>query len=192
MERVTTKNKLTQELYFIAIVPKEPLASQITLIKKDIKSEYQSSAALRSPPHITLHMPFKMDVNKLQLVKEAIAEKFAGISPFLIRISNFGAFPPKVIFIKVDDNEYLSRAYHIISEIMKGFNFNNQDYRNKGFHPHITIAFRDLRKREFIRAWEKYKEEKFESEFVCNSVCLLKHNGKFWEIYSEMGLLKNL
>jgi 2'-5' RNA ligase len=31
----------------------------------------------------------------------------------------------------------------------------------RGFHPHITIAFRDLKKAVFYKAWEEYKSKLF-------------------------------
>ena len=172
-------------------MPPEPLHSKITLIKKDFKWEYSSSAALRSPPHITLHMPFKTDGGKLSFVRENFIQRLKTESPFLINLVNFGAFPPRVIFINVMENESLLRLYEIISEVMKNSNFTNQDYRGLGFHPHITVAFRDLKKREFVRAWEIYKGEQIKGEFECNSICIFKHNGKFWEVDSEIKLIND-
>ena len=50
--------------YFIAIIPPEPIHDQIVNIKKDISTKHNTYAALKSPPHITLHMPFNLEHNK--------------------------------------------------------------------------------------------------------------------------------
>jgi 2'-5' RNA ligase len=50
--------------YFIAIVPPEPFLSNITAIKMELFENYGSKGALRSPAHITLHMPFSWDDEK--------------------------------------------------------------------------------------------------------------------------------
>ncbi|MEM9078853.1 MAG: 2'-5' RNA ligase family protein, partial [Bacteroidota bacterium] len=47
-------------LYFIAIIPPDPIFSFALQQKEYIAEYYNSKAALRSPPHITLHMPFRL------------------------------------------------------------------------------------------------------------------------------------
>jgi 2'-5' RNA ligase len=48
------------------------------------------------------------------------------------------------------------------------------------FHPHITLAFRDLKKTMFEAAWNEFKEKSFQTSFVMNAIDLLKHDGKCW------------
>ena len=50
--------------YFIAIVPPEPLLFEIQEIKKTISQNYKTKGALRSPGHITVHMPFNWEEEK--------------------------------------------------------------------------------------------------------------------------------
>ena len=44
--------------YFIGIVPPFPIFEQVLEVKHYFRDHFQSKAALQSPPHITLHMPF--------------------------------------------------------------------------------------------------------------------------------------
>ena len=50
--------------FFIAIVPPEPLLSEIQDIKQSIFEKHNVKGALRSPGHITLHMPFSWEEEK--------------------------------------------------------------------------------------------------------------------------------
>ena len=50
---------MSESLYFIAVLPSEEIHEEITVLKHEIAEKYESKHALRSPPHITLHMPFK-------------------------------------------------------------------------------------------------------------------------------------
>ena len=50
--------------YFIALVPPEPLLSEIQRVKQQIFDDYGTKGALRSPGHITLHMPFSWEEEK--------------------------------------------------------------------------------------------------------------------------------
>ena len=46
------------------------------------------------------------------------------------------------------------------------------------FHPHITIATRDLFKRSFHEAWPIFEKETFEAEWEANALSVLRHNKK--------------
>jgi 2'-5' RNA ligase len=48
-----------KEKYFIAIVPPEPIKTELQQLKQNFYNLYNTKGALRSPAHITLHMPFE-------------------------------------------------------------------------------------------------------------------------------------
>ena len=50
----------------------------------------------------------------------------------------------------------------------------NQSDNLRGFHPHITIAFRDLKKQVFHKAWEEFKDKKYNIDFNCIFYCAHK------------------
>jgi 2'-5' RNA ligase len=52
-------------------------------------------------------------------------------------------------------------------------------------HPHITIATRDLTPAAFDEVWPEIKGEEFRASFNVNSIFLLKHNGRDWDVYDE-------
>jgi 2'-5' RNA ligase len=56
------------------------------------------------------------------------------------------------------------------------------------FHPHLTVAFRDLKKPNYQLAWEEFKSKNFQAEFIADKITLLKHTGKVWEIHQEFDL----
>ncbi len=171
--------------YFIAIIPPEPVFSEAEKVKLEISEKYNNKSALRSPAHITLHMPFEMKEEKeLNLIEKISAFRFP--ESFNIELKNFSCFEPKVIFIDVVKNETLNAlqkqlVYHIKSTL----NIFNQHEDTRAYHPHLTIAFRDLKKTDFYLANEEYKNKTFEAEFKVNSFFLLKHTGKVWLRHKE-------
>ena len=174
-------------LYFLAVIPPEPLQTEIMELKEECHREYNTKAALRSPGHITLHMPFKMSLKKVTKVHSSLQRVVAPMKNFEVQLENFGSFPPKVIYINVKASVELERLHYQIKQIMKTeFQILNQDYKNQPFHPHVTIAFRDLKKQEFNSAWENFKDQKFDGSFVCKSISILEHTGKFWTVRSEL------
>ena len=168
-------------LYFIALIPPEKISSTLFGFKQEVAQKYLSKAALRSPPHVTLHMPFKLTAKKKDKLVNSLTKLCLGHEAFSITLNGFGAFPPRVIYIKVEPNERLALFQKHLGELMaKNMFIHNLNYRNKPFKPHITIAFRDLNKQRFNEAWAYYSSQSFEVNFQANSITLLKHDGKIW------------
>ena len=171
--------------YFIAIVPPEPLLSKIQEIKKTISQNYNTKGALRSPGHITLHMPFNWEEEKeAKLVSCLDAFKFD--ESFTITLEGFGSFEPRVVFITIkEENSLFLLQKKIVQHVKANLQLFNQSDSMRGFHPHITIAFRDLKKPIFYKIWEEYSSNSFQEKFNCQSIYLLKHVNDYWEVYKE-------
>ena len=61
---------------------------------------------------------------------------------------------------------------------MNLFNANRLDYP---YHPHMTVAFRDLKKELFTLAWDEFESKQYAPSFEVNTITLLKHDGKEWK-----------
>jgi 2'-5' RNA ligase len=167
--------------YLIAIIPPEPIAGEIYKLKEYFRDHYQSKASLNSPAHITMHMPFDWDETKEQQLFEALPL----VQPFDVELRNFGCFEPRVIFIDVVKTEALSSSQARLHEFCKArFNLFNANYQDHPFHPHVTIAFRDLKRELFASAWDEFKVKSYYSRFECTRLSLLKHDGKNWRDFS--------
>ncbi|MBP8034301.1 MAG: 2'-5' RNA ligase family protein [Bacteroidia bacterium] len=171
--------------YFIAIVPPEPLLSEIQNIKQSISDNYQSKGALRSPGHITLHMPFSFEEDKEHKLIDCLNE-FQFNTTFPISLNNYGCFEPRVVFISVDkQSELFDLQKQLVNHVKRNLNLFNQSDDMRGFHPHITIAFRDLKKPMFYKVWEEYKCKAFSENFICKSISVLKHQKDEWVVLKE-------
>jgi 2'-5' RNA ligase len=52
----------------------------------------------------------------------------------------------------------------------------------RSFHPHMTLAFRDLSKRAFQQAWPAFEQRPFTGQFTATALTLLRHRGHHWQI----------
>lgn len=175
-----SEEKLKQ--YFIALVPPSPVNDDALRLKNYFRDQYNSKASLNSPPHITMHMPFRWKENKENELVESLKSFCLGRPSFKLQLLNFGAFSPRVIFIDVVPSEkltHLSKELHRFCK--RDLNLFNASYKDQAFHPHMTLAFRDLKKPMFTKAWEEFQERKFSATFIVDKLVLLKHNGKVWE-----------
>ena len=161
------------------------LRDEISVMKEELKRDFNSSHALKSPAHITLQMPFKANSREeLQLVK-TLSLFAAGEKPFRVDLNGFGAFAPRVIFIRVSDHRHIEDLHLRLMQMLIGLQCFPQDEIKSDVHPHITIATRDLSKEMFRQAWPQYETREFTGAFEAGSIFLLKHNGRNWDIFME-------
>lgn len=176
---------MSQDLYFIAFIPKEPLREQIQQLKLEVAEKFKSSHSLNAPPHITLVSPFRVNkeqVSGLQSILEVYAQ---GHQPFQVYLKDFATFPPRVIFIDVIRSENLQQFQHKLEEMIRAEDEYGYNYHERPYHPHITLAFKDLSKENFYKAWDEFKDRDMEADFEADRLYLLKHNGEIWEVFSE-------
>lgn len=176
--------KKGEQRYFLAIIPPEPLATEINAIKEEFVERFNSKAAFRSPPHITLHMPFQWKEAKEERLFQVLAQT-TKFKSFQVELNGFGAFAPRTIFIQPEASEELEQMnQELLLATKRQLNLFHAIHQN-GYNPHITVAFRDLRKPLFYEAWLEFEHRPFQGSFEVNSFWLLKHNGKQWLAYRE-------
>lgn len=175
--------------YFVAIIPSAPVYEQAQDLKIYFRDHYHSKASLNSPPHITLHMPFRWKEKKEPDLIKALTEFARQFDPFTLKLKNFSCFSPKVIFIDVETNMALNGIQKELHRFCKReLNLFNADYKEQPFYPHITLAFRDLKKPNFDKAWEEFKDKEFLADFSVDQITLLKHTGKVWQPFQYFPL----
>ena len=130
-------------------------------------------------------MPFRRHEGDEQLIIATLEEFSKLQSSFEIILDGFDCFPPRVILIKVSNHPTVIALHEKFNEVLKSdLNFNNRILTQK-LHPHMTIATRDLSEDAFEKSWPEYESKEFKASFKVESLFLLKHNGKHWDIYCE-------
>jgi 2'-5' RNA ligase len=179
--------KMTVKKYFIAIVIPEPLFTEIEAIKQDLFDEHGLKGALRSPAHITLHRPFEWKEEKENALMERLtAFKFG--KELSVELKDFASFEPRVIYVDVVKNDLLENLHKDLKTFaQKELKLLNEVNDLRGFHPHVTIAFRDLKKPKFYELKAVFNPRKINGHFTCSHFYLLKLEKK-WEILKEFSL----
>jgi 2'-5' RNA ligase len=177
--------------YFIGIIPPSPIYEQAIEFKYYFKDHFQSKAAFHSPPHITLHMPFDWKDKQEGELIDSLQKFSLSLASVPVTLTNFGSFPPKTIFIQVGaSNELVQLQLQVRQHCKKVLGLFNADYKDLPFHPHLTIAFRDLKKPMFTKAWAEFKDKPFDGTFSADRIALLKHDGEKWNLFEEFPLGK--
>lgn len=182
---------MSKSLFFIALLPPTAIQQEVNLIKHYFSEVYNSKAALKSPPHITLQPPFYWEQDRLlelKTVLQEFAQKQASIS---IILRKFAAFPPRVIYIDVINSQELLLLQQELNYLLESaLNIVDRAGRKRSFTPHMTVGFKDLTKANFYQAWSEFQVKSFNYQFTASKLTLLQHNGQSWSFNAEFTLLK--
>ena len=179
------ESRTPRSLYLIALVPDPQLRDRIRSLKEEMKRRFGASHALKSPAHITLQMPFRKEESSEPVLVKTLKSVALQQKVFEIPLTGFDCFPPRVLFVKLGNQEAITNLHSGLQKVLKedlGFNSQERGFR---FHPHMTIATRDLTEESFLQAWPEFAKRNFDAGIVVKSLFLLKHNGKNWDLYRE-------
>jgi len=172
-------------MYYVAVLCPAAIDDTIQKHKLWMRDHFGCTVALKSAAHITLVTPFWLKNESEELLKDTLQTFQTDKLPVEIELKDFSHFSDRVIYINVKENHQLDT---LRKEVEDHF---IQSFRGiikpdtRPFNPHITIANRDIKPGDFIKAWEHFSKEKFEESFRTNSVSLLKLTAEKWAVIAE-------
>ena len=168
-------------LLFIAVIPVKEICEEVTAFKQYALEHFDSGRALRSPAHITLIPPFRWSPGRLRALKGSLEQFTCRCVPFYLTLNGFDCFQPRVIFVDVEESEELNRLQSGLEDYLS-LEYSLKNEGKHGFHPHMTVAFKDLRRSVFPTAWKYFAGQEYLRVFEVNQYFLLRHNGLRWEV----------
>lgn len=96
---------------------------------------------------------------------------------FNVELRNFDRFDKRVIFITVGENELLFKMQRSLHKLLEKSPILSTKYEYR-FHPHLTIAHKDLAPEFFLKAWNYFSTIKYERTFRARAISLLKHENR--------------
>ena len=175
-------------MYFLAVLAPPEVNEKVLQWKHYMRDHFGCVVALRSPAHITLMPPFWMD-EKLETELTIDISSFASRNlPFEIELENFDAFKPRVIFLHVNETRELNE----LKTELEGFLLSKEKYpikkESRTFHPHVTIANRDLLKKDFSEAFNHFQRIEYKRAFAVDEIAIMKHLDGEWKAIQRLGL----
>lgn len=144
--------------------------------------------ALKTVPHITLQPPFKTETGSAEILNclKPLSEMN---HPLPVSTTGFNSFDDRIAFIDVELTKELKnlqqRINHFLSE-KKIVPFNNRQ-----FHPHITLAHRDLNPGFLPEIKHLVEQKETQWMFELNAVTLLIHQSGKWQNAGEISLAES-
>jgi 2'-5' RNA ligase len=179
-----TQRPESHRMYYIAILCPKEIDEKVYQLKEWMRKQFGCMVALKSPGHITLIPPFWMDEAKEDELT-ATLHQFSNEETPSIELNCFSHFSDRVLFIQVNGNEQLANLRNKTEEyFLKSFTgIIKKDERP--FHPHVTIANRDMKPSAFVKAWEHFSKTEFTETFIADSISLLKLIDGKWKVIGE-------
>jgi 2'-5' RNA ligase len=165
------------QLYYLAILPSRRVSERVDALKIYAATHFHSRHALRSPAHITLIPPFHADESRLAKLSQSLQLVAGSSIPFLLHLEGFGHFNQGVIYIRVRPSNPLMVLHRAISQHMAA-----PKQVRRHFHPHMTIAHRDLDAHNFGPAFHYFIQGSFSEYALISSVALLKLSQGQWQV----------
>ena len=186
--------------FSIIIYLNKKLNQKVRNIQRELLNLTGSRACLDLwKPHFTIGAGVRVEDKKLNSLYKDIKENLKEIKQFKIKIKDYGfmnnwmsgklkGFTGYVVYLNVIKNKELNKLFNILKK-------NVTDKREifygpiSKYNPHITIAFKDLCCKGFLKSKKFLKNKKFENELTINHIALAKENpdGK-WSEYKRFKL----
>lgn len=174
--------------YFLAVVPRGKIQEEATEIKLAFKENFNVKYALKSPAHVTVKMPFNYNEAKEGELIQKFEDFFKAFTPFPLSFKNIDRFGRRVIFIHVKSSSQLNQLQLELGNFAKTKLNQVVELSDKNFHPHMTIAFKDMKSTKFDDYWDFAKKLKFEYTVQVDNVSLLKRTEGRWEVIHNFEL----
>ena len=161
-------------MFFVAIICPPSVEKKVLEYKRRMKEQFGCTVALKSPAHITLIPPFWLEDESETTLVDTLQLFSSDIDTLEIHLNGFSHFGKRVLFVKVNENPALEEIKkQVENHFSKVFNdvFKKDD---RPFHPHVTIANRDIKPSDFLTAWEYFSKKEFNKIFHINGISLLK------------------
>src|SRR6478609_8432231 len=127
--------------------------------------------------------PIRLGVNQRENLVKLVRELTAFQPEFLVHLKNYNRFGERTLYVGVELNSELNQLHEKLLFLSKEWGF--EKGQTQAFHPHLTLINRDIIPENFQLAWNKFKDRKFETKFVADSLFLLELKGPLWEIVEE-------
>src|SRR5690606_10445042 len=100
-----------------------------------------------------------------------------------LTLQRFDHFGERVIFVNVKESAELNQLHSDLKHFARTeLRLLNEWNDMRGFHPHVTLAFRDLRRKNFQAAWDFISTKVCLQQFRVEGLSLLKHDQEWREL----------
>lgn len=167
--------------YFLAILPPQSFTEEVRRLKLELCDAFGVKQGLRSPAHITLKMPFSYNAHKEEKLIRLLQGFGRDCSPINLELGGVGQFRDKVVYLAVQSENGLYEMQERLMAFCRQVLHLPLERSDLLYHPHLTIAFRDVKKTQLEGLIDRVSEAALSCRFETGQFCLLKRIDGKWE-----------
>lgn len=179
---------MSKSRFFIAILPPDAILNEVVAFQKEIEKAYGSKHAQNAPPHITIIPPFEATVVEVETLIGVLSKSNLDNNSIDIHLDGFQNFDHRTLFVDIAKNEALERFCKAVKQLFNQQKIIPQRVEKHFFVPHITIANKDLKKKDFKLALLEFKQRDYQRKFLLNEMVILRFEDRKWELYKKIEL----
>lgn len=182
-DRSGARNNL-QHTHFIGVSVPLDLEDLVNDCRDYMNATFGCKSGYGTPPHVTLVAPFSLNEQFSDAdVCEAAANAFEecvqkNVFPFTAKVSGFGSFAERTLFINVEDNPNWQNAHSIFTKTFGEEILFQTKKSGRKFFPHLTIANRDIPAGAMDSALKHFAELDLQTEFQVDTVCIYTRSAR--------------
>lgn len=178
-------NSALHSMYFLAVLCPPAIDEKVQAHKLWMRDRFGCTVALKSAAHITLIPPFWLHNEQEQQLIDTLLSFHTTIPSVEIQLHGFSHFSNRVLFVAVHENHQLGSLRKAAEDhfIIPFHDIIKPD--DRPFHPHVTIANRDIKPNDFKKAWAYFEKQEFDQTFTASTISLLKLSPGKWNIIAE-------
>ncbi|GAB3295922.1 2'-5' RNA ligase family protein [Hymenobacter humi] len=167
-------------LYLLALLPPEPVFSEVWALKQEVSQLTGSRNAVRLPPHITLVPPLHQDDAFEARCTATLAALTATQAPFQVGLDGFQWFGNRTLFVHVSDAVGI-KAFHAALMDWCATHLPEVKPENRPFTAHLTLATRDLPPAQVPELRQHFAARSYAAVFEVHTITLFRHDGRQWQ-----------
>ena len=176
---------VAHNMYFVAILCPEQLDRKIFQLKQWMKERFGCIVAMKSPAHIALVPPFWFETEKEVWLVQTLNSFKTDLDQLEIQLNGFSHFGKRILFAQIAKNTGLEELKKQVGNHFTSTFADSIKQDDRPFHPHVTIATRDMKPSHFAEAWEYFRDKQFTEIFSSKTISLLKLSPVKWNLFAE-------
>ena len=173
-----------QQTHFLGVLPPEELACRLEGCRRYMKETYGCKSGYGTPIHATLVPPFCLPEE--YSTKDLVAAMEEHVLPlgnhlkFTSQVKGFDAFGDRTIFARVlEDKRWSVLRDRVLAAVLQHApNCARKD--RSPFHPHLTVANRDIPAGVSTDALKVLNELRLTATFSVDNVTIFERQGGSW------------
>lgn len=173
--------------YRLALELPEPLRERVAHLRERLHERHRVKPPFELQPSLTVLQCHAFEKTEARFT-ERLQQVTRSLSPFLVELENFAAYPSHTIYIHVPTR---SPFQDLVKELKKLQWLMNIPGQEPHFipEPHLVLAQR-LKPMQFIGMWMECEHSEFSGRFLAEGLTLLRRraDGGPWEVLRRLEL----